>query len=97
MTIATIALVITGRGVSGGAGCPPSKGRGTLKEWLDRLADVLKRLVGKAATALPSIIGSIVGAALSFLGKAVGFVAENTWPLIVFFARLIAVWLIAKS
>ena len=79
MTISTIILVITGIfGGGGGAGGPPSKDKGTLKKWLDRLADALKRLVGKAAKALPAIVGSVVGAILSFLGKAVGFVAEHT-------------------
>ena len=68
MTIATIVLAIEGvfGGGSGGAGDPPSKGRGTLKKWLDRLADALKRLAGKAAETLPGIIGSVVGTALSF-------------------------------
>ena len=80
MTIATIVLAI--EGVFGGgsreAGGPPSKDKGTLKKWLDRLADALKRLAGKAAEALPGIIGSFAGVSLSFLGKAVGFIAEHT-------------------
>ena len=98
MTISTIILTITGLfgGGSGGAGGLPSKDNGTLKKWLDRLADALKRLVGEAAEALPAIIGSIVGAILSFLGNAIGFVAENTWTLIVFLAGLIAWWLMKK-
>ena len=64
MTISTIVLVITGvfgEG-SGGAGGPTSKVKGTLKKWLDRLADALKRLAGKAAEALPAIVRSVVGA-----------------------------------
>ena len=98
VTIATIVLVITGvfGGGSGGTGGTPSKYKGTLKKWLDRLVEALKRLAGKAAGALPAIIGSVVGAILSFLGKAVGFVAENTWALIVFLAGLIAVWWMQK-
>ena len=96
MTIAKIALAITGGGDGEGAGGPPSKDKGAPKKWLDRLADALKRLVGKAVEALPAIIGSIVGAALSFLGKAVGFVADHTWVLIAFVAGLIAVWLMQK-
>ena len=48
MTILTFVLAITGvfgggKGVRG----PPSKHKGTLKKWLDRLADALKRLAGK--------------------------------------------------
>ena len=79
MTIATIFLVVTGV-LEGdrGAGGPPSKDEGTLKKWLDRLADAFKRLAGKTVEALPVIVGSVVGAILSFLGKAVGFVAEHT-------------------
>ena len=48
-------------------------------KWLDRFADALKRLAGKAVEALPATVGSVVCAILSFLGKAVGFVAEHTW------------------
>ena len=98
MTVSTIVLAITGvfGGGSGGAGVLPSKDNGTLKKWLDRLVDALKRLAGKAAKALPVIIGSIVGAILSFLGKAIRFVAEHTWALIVFVVRLIGWWLMQK-
>ena len=97
MTIATIVLAITGVfGGTGGPGGTPSKGRETLKKWLDRLAGAFKRLAGKAAKALPAIVGSVVGAILSFLGKNVGLVAEHTWALIVFVAGLIAVWLMQK-
>ena len=60
-------------------------------KWLNRLADALKRLAGKAVEALPAVVESVVGAILSFLGKAVGFVADHTWTLIVFVAGLIGV------
>ena len=70
---------------------------GALKKWLDRLADALKRLAGKAFEALPAIVVSVVGAILSFLGKTVGFVAEHTWTLIVFVVGLISVWLMQKA
>ena len=97
MTISTIVLAITGVFVGdGGAGGPPSKGKGTLNKWLDKLGDALKRLAGNAAEALPAIVGSVVGATLSFLGKAVGFVAEHTWALIVFVVGLIGLWLMQK-
>ena len=93
MTISTIVLAITGAfGGGGGAGVPPSKDEG----WLDRLADTLKRLAGKAVEALPAIVGSVAGTILSFLDKAVGFVAEYTWALIVFVAGRIGVWLMQK-
>ena len=43
MTISPIALTITSAfGGSRGAGGSPSKDKGTLKKWLDRLADALK-------------------------------------------------------
>ena len=63
MTIATIVLAIEGvfREGSRGAGSSHPKGRGTLKKWLDILAEALKRLAGKAAEILPGIIGSVVG------------------------------------
>ena len=60
-----------------GAGGPPLKDKRTLKKWLYRLADALKRLVGKTSEELPAILGSIAGAILTFLGKAVGFVADH--------------------
>ena len=60
-------------------------------KWLNRLADALKRLAGKAVEALPAVVESVVGAILSFLGKAVGFVADHTWTLIVLVAGLIGV------
>ena len=98
MTISTIVLAIDGGfgGGSGGAVSPPSKDKGTLKKWLDRLADALKRLAGIAAAALPAIIGSIVVAILSFLGKVVRFVAKQTWTLIAFVAGLVGWWLMQK-
>ena len=80
MTILTIILAITGLfgGGSGGPGDPPSKDKGTLKKWLDRVADAIKRLAGKAAETLPVIVGSVIVAILSFLGKAARFAAEHT-------------------
>ena len=94
MTISTIVLAITGGGR--GTGGSPSKDKGTLKKWLDRLVDALKRLAGKAVEALSAITGSVVGAILSFLGKVIGFVAEHTWALIVFVAGLIGSWLMQR-
>ena len=97
MTISTIVLAITGVfGGKGGAGGSASKDKGTLKKWLDRLEDALKRLAGKAIEALPAIVGSVAGAILSFHGNAVGFVAEHAWALIVFVAGLIGVWLMQR-
>ena len=97
MTISTIVLAITGAfGGGGGTGGSTPKHEGILKKWLDRLADVLKRLAGKAVEALPAIVGSVAGAILSFLGKIVGFVADHTCALIVFPVGLIGWWLMQK-
>ena len=60
----------------GETGGSSPKEEGILKQWLDRLADALKKFAGKATEALPAILGSVVG--VSFLGKAVGFAAEHT-------------------
>ena len=78
ITISTIVLAITGvfGRAGGGAGGSPPKEEGILKQWLDRLADALKKFAGKAIEALPAILGSVVG--ISFLGKAVGLAAEHT-------------------
>ena len=66
-----------GRGGGAGRG-PLPKDKEALKEWLDRLADTLKRLAVKAVEALPVIVGSAAVAILSFLGNVVGFVATHT-------------------
>ena len=98
MIISTIVLVVTG-GDSGAPGSPP-KDEGEFRKWLkkqlNRLANALKLLAGKAVAALPGIIGSVVGAILSFLGKTVGFLAQHTWALIVFAAGLVGAWLIGR-
>ena len=96
MTISTFALTITGACGGGGGGSPP-KDEGVLNKWLNRLADALKRLAGKAVEVLPAIVGSVVGTILSFLGKAVGFDAEHIWALIVFVAERIGVWLMQRA
>ena len=98
ITISTIVLAITAifGGDDGGAGGPTSKDKGTLKKWLYRLVDALKRLAWKAAEALPAIVESVVGAILSFPGKAVEFVAKHTWALIVFLVGLVGVWLMHR-
>ena len=67
-----------------------------MNKWLNRLADALKRIEGKAVEPLPAIVGSVVGTILGFLGKAVGFVAQHAWALIVFVAGLIGAWLMQK-
>ena len=98
MIISTIILAVTGGG-SSTPGSPP-KDEGEFRKWLkkqlNRLANALKHLAGKAVAALPGIIGSVVGAILSFLGKTVGFLAQHTWALIAFAVGLIGAWLIRR-
>ena len=97
MTISTVVLSVTGAfGGEGETGGFTPKDEGSLKKWLDRLADALKRLMGKTVEALLAIVGSIVGTVLGFFGKTVGFVAEHTWILIVFVAGLVGWWLMQK-
>ena len=64
MTISMIVLAITGvlGGVGRGMGGSPPKDEGILKIWLEMLANVLKRLTGKAFETLPATVGSVVGA-----------------------------------
>ena len=99
MIISTIVLAVTGGGSGGAPGYPP-KDKGEFRTWLkkqlNRLANAVKRLAGKAVAALPGIIGSVVGAILSFLGKTVGFLAQHTWALIAFAVGLIRAWLIRR-
>ena len=97
MTISTIVLAIIGAfGVGGGVGCSPQKDEGVLIKWLDRLADALKILAGKAVEALLAVVRSVVCAILSFLGKVVRFVAQHTQALVVCVAGLIGVWLMQR-
>ena len=86
MTIAAIVLAITCGGGSRETGGTPSKDNGTLKKWLDRLAEALKKLVGKAAEALPPIVGSIVGAILSFFWEGYWIYGRTYLAPIVFVA-----------
>ena len=65
--MSTIVLAITGafgggRRGGGGGGGSPTRDEGVLNKWLNWLADVLKRLAGKAVEALPAIVGSVVDA-----------------------------------
>ena len=99
MIISTIVLAVTGGGGGGGSGgSTPPKDTNKFKEWikdkLERLADALKRLAGKAVAALPGLIGSVIGAILNFLSKAVGFAAQHVWAVIVVVAGLIGAWLL---
>ena len=80
MTISAIVLAITG--VFGGgpatSGPSPPKDETALKKRLNKLANALKRIAGKAVEAFPATLRSVVGASLSFFDKATGFVAEHT-------------------
>ena len=99
MTISTIVLAITSvfGGDVEGTGGPSPKEEGALKKWLDRLANALKRLAGRAVEALPAIVVSVAGAVLRFFGNTFGFEAEHTLALIVFVAGLVGWWLMQKG
>ena len=104
MIISTIAVAVTGGGggsTGGGTGGgKPPKDKNKLKKWvkdvLQRLANALKRLAGKAAAALPGIIGSVIGAVLNFLSKWVDFLAKNTWAVITLITGIIGYWIYEK-
>ena len=103
LIISTIVVALTGTSsasASASGKTPPPKDENKLKKWvknvLQRLANALSRLAGKAAAALPGIIGSVIGAVLNYLSKAVGFLAKNTWAFIVFIVGLIAYYLYGK-
>ena len=53
-----------------------------VKDVLQRLANALKRLAGKAAAALPGIIGSVIGAVLNIYQKQLVFFARTSWAVI---------------
>ena len=95
MMISTIVLAITGvfGGGGGGTAGPPSKD----KVWLDRLADALNGLAGKAAEKFSDIVVSVFSAILSFLGKVVGSVTEHARALIIFVPGLISIWLMQRA
>jgi hypothetical protein len=70
----------------------PPDGKGGIKEWVKRQLNAIKRLLGKlaekSAATLPGIIGSIVSWLLSTLGKVAGWLAENTWALVIGMIRV---------
>ena len=72
ITISTIAIAVIG--VFGGRESLRAHGfakdKGTLKKWLNRVVDGLKRFNGKDVEALSAIVENVVGAIFSFLGKA---------------------------
>lgn len=91
LCISTISLTITDvlGGSPAASGSP--KDKGTLKKWLQKLPDTLKRLAGKTVEILPAIVGNAVGAILSILSKAAEFVAKPARTLVAFPAGLIMV------
>ena len=64
--------------------------------WLDKLANALKRLAGKAVEAVKAIVVSVLGAILSFLKKTVGFFGEHARALIFFVAGFISLGLMQR-
>ena len=70
--VLTIAGVFGGSGGTGGSPATPEDEGGVLKKWLDKLANALNILIGKAVEALPATVASIVGAILSFFKQGRG-------------------------
>ena len=72
MTILSLAL----KGVFGGSSVVswsfPPKDERTLKKWLNRLADAIKRLAGQTDEECPATVRNVFGVILSFKGKVVG-------------------------
>ncbi len=95
MAISTLVLAITGGGGGAAPVKPPPSDKGGVKEWVKKqlkaLAGLLAKLAEKATAALPGIIGSIVSWLMSTAGKAVGWLAENTWALLVAVGGLLIV------
>jgi hypothetical protein len=88
MAISTLMVALVGKG-SGAIPAPtpaPADKMG-LKEWVKKQLEAIKRLLvrlaEKAVVALPGVIGSIVSWLISTFSKAVGWLAENTWALLV--------------
>jgi len=98
MAISTLVVAVTSSLGTGGATPAPTPApadKKGLKEWVKKQLEAIKRLLGrlagKAAAALPGVIGSVVSWILSTLGKAVGWLAQNTWAVLVGVAGLLLI------
>ena len=63
-----------------GTGGSPLRDQVVLKKSLDRVANALKRLAGKAVETLIAIVGSVVSAILSFLERALDLLLNIYGP-----------------
>ena len=104
LIISTIVVALTGTSsasASASGKTPPPKDENKLKKWvknvLQRLANALSRLAGKAAAALPGIIGSVIGAVLNYLSKAVGLSCQKPWAFIVFIVWSYSILVVRKT
>ena len=61
----------------------PTPDKSWIKKKLEALKNLLRKLAAKAGAALPGIIGSIVSWILNRVKDVVGFIAKETWILIV--------------
>ena len=77
LIISIIVLVITGvfEEALTATGSLPPKDEGTLTNWLNSLADLLRRFSEKAVEVWLTIKGRDFGAILSFLSKAIDFIS----------------------
>ena len=61
----------------------PSPNPSWIKNKLETLKNLLAKLAEKAGAALPGIIGSVVSWIINRVKDVVGFIAKETWILIV--------------
>ena len=83
MTIGFLVELLTPASVSITPSPSPSPDKSWIKKKLEALKNLLGKLAAKAGAALPGIIGSIVSWILNRVKDVVGFIAKETWILIV--------------
>ena len=83
MTIGFLVELLTPASVSITPSPSPNPDKSWIKKKLEALKNLLGKLAAKAGAALPGIIGSIVSWILNRVKDVVGFIAKETWILIV--------------
>ena len=83
MTIGFLVELLTPASVSITPSPSPSPDKSWIKKKLEALKNLFGKLAAKAGAALPGIIGSIVSWILNRVKDVVGFIAKETWILII--------------
>ncbi|MCG7980851.1 MAG: hypothetical protein N0E58_22345 [Candidatus Thiodiazotropha endolucinida] len=85
MAISTLVLALTN--AWGSVPAPRPRGKGGVKEWVEKhlqsLGRTLANPAGKAAAAPPGTIGSIVSWLLGTLGNTASWLADTLWALVI--------------